>query len=105
MEGDDFGSLDLRRFAFDAQERRHAWAVDVAVHQADLCALALEADGDIDSHGGFANAAFACADGDDVFDLREKVFSRLHRAAGVGREFDVDGLGADFFYGRFDIAL
>ena len=36
---------DARLLASEAEERRHRRAVDVAVHQADAMAAALEADG------------------------------------------------------------
>src|SRR5437870_3101514 len=63
---DDFGSA-----AFDAEHGGHGWAVDVAVHEADFGAAAVESDGQVGGDGGLAHAALAGADGDDVLDLRE----------------------------------
>ena len=67
--------------------------------------MPLQTDGEIDGDGRFSHAAFACADGNDVFDLRKQIFSRLHRAAGVGGEFDVNSLSANPFDGLFDVSL
>jgi len=49
----------------------------------------------------------ACADGDDVFDLREEVFRGCIGPRVLAESSMCDSLGADIFlrYGRFDIAL
>src|SRR5207237_1843457 len=97
---DDFGAA-----AFDAEHGGHGWAVDVAVHEADFGAAAVETDGEVDGDGGFSDAALAGADGDDVLDLRERVAARSGGAAGVGGEVDLDVLCADFFQRGGDLAL
>ncbi len=60
--GDDGG------LAGGAEHGGDVGAVDVGVDEADAVAELGERDGEIDGDGGFADAAFAGADGDDVLD-------------------------------------
>ena len=54
-----------------AEHDGHVGAVDVGIDEADVVAELCERDGEIDGEGGFADAAFAGADGDDVLDAGE----------------------------------
>src|SRR4051812_24165499 len=49
-----------------AEVCRHARAVDVGVHEADAGAARLQGEGQVGRDGGFADAALAAGDGDDV---------------------------------------
>ena len=54
-------------------------AVDVGVEEADGGAHALEGDGEIDSDGGLADAAFAAGDSDEILDAGDgRAVGRAH---------------------------
>ena len=55
-------------------------AVDVGVEKADLVAEAGDGDGEVDGDGGFADAAFAGTDGDEVLDAFDGQFGEVSRA-------------------------
>ena len=78
-------------FFVDAHHERDAGAVDVAVEQADAGAKLFEGAGEIDRDGGFADAAFAAGDGDDVADAGHAVLL----GKGVGRAGGGAGAGPD----------
>ncbi len=78
LHGDDAlisGGLGLLQ---GAEHDGHVGAVDVSVHEADFVAELDECKREIDGDGGFADAAFAAGDGDEIF------YARNGMAFGLG---------------------
>ena len=71
------------RRAVDAHHQRHVGAVDVGVHQADGMAEFGQRDGEVHRNGGFADAAFAGTDGDEILDAGDR---QLGQAVPAGWE-------------------
>jgi hypothetical protein len=76
--GQDFG------LAIGTEHERDVGTVDIGVNEADTLAELGEGDGEVDGNGGFADAALAGADGDDVADAGERCGSRRGGRVGVG---------------------
>src|SRR5207237_4230886 len=62
----------------DAEHHRLRGAVDVRVKHAHRGAFRSEREGEIHRGSGFADAAFARSDGDDVLDARHQLHAALH---------------------------
>ena len=100
-DGDDFDAV--REVGLDlivgedagllrgAHHEGNVGPVDVRVDESGAIAELGEGDGEIDGEGGFADAAFAGADGDDGFDSGKRGGGR--GGGGVGHEFRVQGTG------------
>ena len=67
-----------------AEHDGHVGAVDVGVEQADFVAEFREREREIDGDGGFADAAFAAGDRDEIFYAGDRLASGSCWACGAG---------------------
>ena len=98
------GAGDMR--ALGAHHERHVWTRDIGVEQADLRAVAREADREVDRHGGLAHAPLAGCNGDRVPHARDQVGGRsAERALDVARPVNPDEAGAEARESLADVVL
>jgi hypothetical protein len=74
-DGLDEVAVEDGGLAVDAEHGGDVGAVDVGVDEADLVAEARERDGEVDRHGGLADAALAATDCNDMFDSAKRKWS------------------------------
>src|SRR4029077_2948517 len=71
FHGDDALVHGGKRLLRGAEHDGDIGAVDVGVEETDLMAEFYEREGEVDRDGGFADAAFAAGDGDQIFYARD----------------------------------
>jgi hypothetical protein len=72
LDGNDL-VVEHPGLALGAHHERHVGTVHVHVDEADTMALLLEGQGQVDGHGGLANASFARRHGHRVLDLGDEI--------------------------------